>query len=104
MEKRIRISKKEEFSKLSNIRKPLNIKSLFKFNIVNSLIVVILIYFAILSFNLFGSADFIGFRSPSQPPVLSAIIKFILLATIVLSILGWLVLAYYKRLSNERPS
>src|SRR3989344_2594413 len=70
---------------------------------LNSLIVIILVYFAILSFNLFGSAD-IGFRSPAQPPILSALLKFILLATVILSVLGWLVLAYYKRLNNERPS
>ncbi|MBS3149193.1 hypothetical protein J4455_00665 [Candidatus Woesearchaeota archaeon] len=103
MEKTVKKQKKDDFSKLSNIKTPINIKSILKFNILNSLIVIILVYFAILSFNLFGSAD-IGFRSPAQPPILSALLKFILLATVILSVLGWLVLAYYKRLNNERPS
>lgn len=103
MEKRVKKSK-DDFSKLHNIKTPLNIKSIFKFNILNSLIVILLVYFAVLSFNLFGTADYIGFRSPSQPPILGAMLKFLLLATVILSVLGWLVLAYYKRLNNERPS
>ena len=103
MEKRVK-KPKNDFSKLHNIKTPLNIKSIFKFNILNSLIVILLVYFAILSFNLFGTADSIGLRSPSQPPIFGAMLKFLLLATLILSVLGWLVLAYYKRLNNERPS
>ena len=105
MEKRVKKSKKNDYSKLSNIKdSSINIKSLFKFNILNSLIVIIVVYFAIIGFNLFGYSKFIGFRSPNQPPVLGLFLKFILIASIVLSVLGWLVLAYYKRLNNERSS
>src|SRR3989338_528121 len=101
MEKKYRVKKRtNDYSKLSNIKpSALNIKSLFKFNLFNTIIVTILIYMAIVGFS--PSSSLTIFKSPSNPSFLPSIFKFIFIAAVVLTLLGWLVMAYYKRLDKE---
>ena len=105
MEKRVKKTKKSnDFSRLSHIKeKPINIKSIMKFNIFNTIIVVLLIYFVFTVPKTFLVTSSVS-RSPVGNPILDSMFKFILLAALVLTLLGWIVLAYYKRLNNERPN
>ena len=103
MKKRV----KSDYSKLSEIKeKSINIKSLFKFNLFNTLVAGLLVYIVLVGYGLFGKNIYVPtvFRSPGQPLFYGAIIQFILYAALVLTLLGWLVLAYYKRLDKERPA
>ena len=105
MEKRVKKTKKSnDFSRLSHIKeKPINIKSIMKFNIFNTLIVLVLVYVVYAGSKTFFVTSSVA-RSPAGNPILNSMFEFILLAALVLTLLGWLVFAYYKRLNNERPN